>query len=352
MPDRIRKTGLPPGSVIFTGNRKVEKILIHYLEFNEQEMEEQLLDNQTITAFHEPVPDKVQWYDTRGLHDTALIEEIGKVFKVHPLVLEDIADIHQRPKLDIFDAGIYISLKALSFDEVQMELKTEQIGIFLGDNFVLSFQEDEEDLFPKIRERLRTSQGRIRKKRADFLAYALMDNVIDHYYLIFDRVENKIEHLEALALSDNNKDCKYQIHELKRKLMVFKKAIIPLRDVLNRLEKLEHQFIDEKLSPYFRDLLDHLLQMVDLLETFRETLNGLYDLYLSELSYRMNSVMRVLTIISTIFIPLTFLAGIYGMNFEFMPELHFKYGYFVLWGIMLTISLYMLRYFKKKGWLN
>ncbi|MEZ5042471.1 MAG: magnesium/cobalt transporter CorA [Saprospiraceae bacterium] len=345
-----KKAGLPPGSVVFTGKRKVEKINIHYLQYNEFEIKEANLDNQSISSFHAPVDQFVQWYDLRGLHDTALIEEIGKVFNVHPLALEDIADTHQRPKLDEYDGGVFISLKALSFLSDTKEVKTEQVSLYFGKSFLLSFQEDETDLFLKVRERLQLGNGRIRKRQADYLAYALLDMVVDHYYIVLDELEETIENIEADLLIDPDESIKGKIHQLRQELLRVRKYIGPLREVASKFENLENDLIDENIYPYISDLRDHIIQSVDALDNYRDILNGLQDLYLSELSFKMNNVMQVLTVIATIFIPLTFLAGLYGMNFAYMPELHWRYSYFVLLGIMVAIGFFMLRYFKRKNW--
>ena len=349
--NKRKKLGQQPGAVVFTGQRKVERVEIHYLEYQEASYEEQKLDNQRITAFHEPVPDYVQWYDVRGLHDTELIEEFGRIFKIHPLALEDIADTTQRPKLDEYPDGLMITLRALHFDCEKHKMDYEHIGIYVGKGYVLSFQESETDLFASIRERIVQQKGRIRKKGADYLAYALMDAIVDKYYLIIDELELAIEQLEIKILEDGDRQLKGKIHNLKQEMLLARRSVAPLREVVNGFNRLSSNIVTETTMVFLRDLSDHIVQVTDLIETYRDMLNSLHDLYLSELSFRMNNVMQVLTIMSTIFIPLSFLTGLYGMNFEYIPELGWRNGYFYLLAIMGTLILGMLWYFQRKRWL-
>ncbi|MEZ4985376.1 MAG: magnesium/cobalt transporter CorA [Saprospiraceae bacterium] len=301
--DRRKKIGHHPGAVVFTGQRKVDKIAIHYLEYNATDCNTQVLDNQSITQFHAPVPELVQWYDIRGIHDTQLIEEFGKVFAVHPLALEDIADIHQRPKLDEFRQGVFIAVQALYFHQATHLLEQEQIAIYLGDNFLLSFQEDHTDLFATVRERIVHHKGRVRTQRADYLAYALLDTVIDQYYLVIDDIERRIEHLEEKIINDPDNAVKADIHLLKQEILTIRRAVAPLREVITAFDRIGNGLISDATNLYIRDLRDHVNQIVELVDTFRDMLNSLQDLYSSEISLRMNNVMKVLTVISTIFIP-------------------------------------------------
>jgi len=346
-----KKIGLPPGSIVFTGDRKVEQIHLHYLQYNEQEIEDQAIDNETITDFHQPVEEYIQWYDVRGLHDTALIEEIGTIFKVHPLALEDIADTYQRPKLDEYEKGIFITLKAFSFDRTLRKVKLEQVAFYLGEGYLLTFQEDSTDLFEGIRVRLKNGRGRIRKRGADYLLYALIDTIIDQYYIALEQVEQVVEEIEQDIIERQSRENRTKIYDLKQEMLLIRKTTIPLRELSNQLMDTENELIHENTEPYLRDLRDHIIQTLDLIETYRENLNSLQDLHLSELSFQMNTVMQVLAIVSTIFIPLTFLAGIYGMNFEYMPELKWKYSYFVLLTVMAVLFILMLWFFRRKKWL-
>lgn len=348
--NKRKKLGQLPGAVIFTGERKVDQVKIHYLEFNELEVREQDIDNHSIKTFHQPVPEYVQWYDVRGLHDTELIEEFGKKFKIHPLALEDIADTTQRPKLDEYPDGVMISMRALHFDGATRRMSYEHIGLYLGDAYLLSFQESETDLFAEVRQRILEQKGRIRKKGADYLAYALMDVVTDQYYLVIDEVELVIEQIESSILKDADRQLKGQIHDLKQEMLLARRSIAPLREVVSAFDRLSNNIVTENTLIFLRDLRDHVVQVTDLVETYRDMLNSLHDLYLSELSFRMNNIMQVLTIMSTIFIPLSFLTGLYGMNFEYMPELGWRNGYFYLLGFMALVVVGMVWYFKRQKW--
>ena len=346
-----KKLGLPPGTIVFTGKRKVEKIIIHYLQYDLDNYTEQTLDNQIITKFHNPVDHVVQWYDIRGLHDTELIEAFGKVFNLHRLALEDIADPFQRPKFDQFEDGFLVTAKALAFQPETAKIRTEQVAIYCGKGFVLSFQEDEADLFFHIKERVRNKSGRIRERGADYLAYAMLDALVDNYFLVLDEIGERIVGLEDEVLEGSENRTKGKIHNLRREVQKLRKNIVPLREVVNQFAKPENKQVEELTIPFLRDLYDHIVQTLDLVESYREALFSLHDLHLSEISMRMNNVMQILTIISTIFIPLTFLAGIYGMNFEYMPELGWKYAYFILLGVMAVIFISLIFFFRRKRWL-
>lgn len=348
---RAKKIGLPPGSIVFTGEQKVENTFIHYLEYNEHKINDQTFDSGELLTVHYPVEELVQWYEIRGLHDTHLMKEVGQIFQVHPLALENIVDINQRPKLDEYEDGIFITLKAFHFDSVSNEVTFEQIAFYLGDGFLLSFQEQSYDLFKNVRERIEKGRGRVRKKGADYLLYILLDNIVDQYYVNLEKIEEYIEQLEIQIMESVNNDYRTKIYALKQEMLKIRKAVMPLREVINVFKELEGELIEEKTMLFLRDLRDHIIQTMDLIETYRDNLNSLQDLYLSELSYRMNNVMQLLAIVSTIFIPLTFIAGIYGMNFENIPELHWKNGYFIALSVMLCIVLLMLLFFRRKKWL-
>jgi magnesium transporter len=347
---RQKSLGLPPGAVVFTGKRKVEKIQIHYLEYNEEEVEDQEVSNQSITKFHEPDPNLVQWYDIRGLHDTALIEELGRIFNIHPLALEDIADTLQRPKLDEYDNGLFITLRALSYDTENKKIIKEHVALFLGDAHLLTFQENETDLFAGVRERILSKKGRIRGRKADYLAYAVIDAVVDNYYIVLDALEEDIEELERLIISESDAIHKRMIHSMKQELLILRRSISPLREAISSFERSEFAHLAESTRLFLRDTRDHTFHILELTETYRDLLNSLHDLYLSELSFRMNNIMQLLTIMSTIFIPLSFLTGLYGMNFEYMPELSYHYGYFILLSIMGILLVTMLIIFRRRKW--
>ena len=346
-----KKIGLPPGSIVFTGKRKVDKIHIHYLEYNAAESRDQILDNQSITTFHKPIPSYIQWYDTRGLHDIELIKAIGSTFSIHPLVLEDITSTLQRPKMDEYESGLFVILRAFSFNPEVRKVESEQIALILGDEYVLSFQEDASDLFGNIRNRITSDGGRIRKRGADYLFYALIDSIIDQYYLVADGLDETLEAFEKDIAENLSNKTRGDIYNLKQEIQYIRKSLLPTREMVNRLIILQDPIISENTMPYLRDLRDHISQVIDFLDHNLDSLNSLQDLFLSEVGYRSNKIMQVLTIVATIFIPLTFLAGIYGMNFQNMPELSWKYGYFGLLLVMMILVLGLLYYFRKKKWI-
>jgi len=350
MSKRRKKIGLPPGSVIYTGNRKAEKIQIHYIQYDETHLEEKTLDNQGEIVFRQSPDEKVDWYDIRGIHDTTLIEQIGSIFDIHPLILEDVSDTHQRPKFDEYEKGIFIIIKALAFDKAELKIKTEQVALYFRDGFVVTFQETQSDLFEHVRKRIKSGKGRIRQRGTDYLIYSIIDILVDNYFIVLEDIESEIEVLEDNILESQDSEIKSTIHSLKKELLVMRKSIAPLREAIGRFAKTDSPLVAANTVVYIRDLYDHTIQVMDAVESFRDLLNGLQDLFISEVSFKMNQVMQILTIVSTIFIPLTFLAGIYGMNFENIPELHWQYGYFILLGVMASIFVGLLFFFKKKMW--
>jgi magnesium transporter len=287
----------------------------------------------------------------RGLHDVKLIESVGRFFKIHPLVLEDVLDTSQRPKFEEYGNGIFLIVRSLNFDETQLEVQTEQIGIFIGEHFAVSFQERAEDLFASIELRLASGTGKIRRRGSDYLAYALIDSIVDHYLVTLEKIEREVDRLEEIIMEKPESRTKGHIHELRLATLALRKAVYPLREAINRFTDSDHAVKSEETDIFLRDLYDHTIHVMDMIETYRDMINGLYDLYLSEISFKMNNVMQILTIISTIFIPLSFLAGVYGMNFHHMPELEWRYGYYVLWAIMLCVAGGLLVFFRRKNWL-
>jgi magnesium transporter len=347
---RKRKTGLPPGTPVYTGEYLAGSPDITAIRYNAERITEQNADNPTLATAIMP-PRGISWYDVRGLSDVQAVEKLAQQFKIHPLALEDILDVHQRPKWEEYDSGIFITTRALSFDDTALEVKTEQIGIFLGNDFVISFQEDSNDLFPTIRERLHRQKGRIRQRGADYLAYSLLDHIVDQYYLVLDKIDEAIDEFEQAVLTDAERADKRQVYHLKRQLTEIRRTVAPMREAVNKFILTDSSFIRPPTVIFARDLHDHILQISDIIENQRDTLSSLFDLYHSELGQKANHVMKTLTIVSTIFIPLTFIAGVYGTNFEHLPELHWKYAYYAMWGIMTVIAIGLLVYFKIKKWL-
>jgi magnesium transporter len=346
---RRKNTGLAPGSLVFTGEKRLEEVQVALIEYNRDGIIREQYETGRLPEATDG--DHIRWYDLRGLHNVALIKELGERFRIHPLVLEDILDIDQRPKFEEYERGIFLLLRALSFDQKSLEVGTEQVAIYAGDGIVLSFQENASDLFQGVRQRMQSDTGKIKQRKADYLAYALADNIVDHYYLLLDQLEEVVDKLEEEILSDARRDSKAKIHNLKLQSITLRKVVGPLREAIGKFSRSDSSLLEQSTGVFIRDLHDHTLQIMENIDSYRDMISGLYDLYLSEISFKMNSVMQVLTIISTIFIPLTFLAGIYGMNFKHMPELEWRYGYPALWLVMLAISLALIYYFRRRNWL-
>ncbi len=342
--------GLPPGTATYSGEPKEEHIRITVLDYNGETFHETEVSGIEECA-HCKGSEATTWINVDGIHDASLISEFGKLFEIHPLALEDIANPWQRPKLEDYDQFLYVVLRMLSYDEAHNEVTGEQVSLILTDHCVISFQERPGDIFEGLRERIRKGKGRIRNMGADYLLYSLLDTVLDQYFLILERLGERIEDVENQVISDPRPDSINDIHRLKQEMIFLRKAVWPLRELINVLERGESPLMTEAVHRYLRDAYDHTIQAIDTVETFRDMLASLHDTYLSGLSQRMNEVMKVLTIIATIFIPLTFIAGIYGMNFDKMPELRWPWGYGGVLALMLMIGIGMIVYFKRKRWL-
>ncbi|WP_187269600.1 magnesium/cobalt transporter CorA [Flagellimonas hymeniacidonis] len=350
--NRLRKKiGLAPGSVVFTGNRKVDKVLIHYLQYDANSLLEKEIDSHSKSELNQSPIDKVDWYDVRGLHDTELVKFFGSNYNIHPLVLEGIVDTHQRPKFEEYDKGNFITLRALSFDKDKVEIKKEHVAIYFNEGFIITFQETESDLFEAVRKRITSSSGRIRQRGADYLSYALVDVLVDYYYVVLEEIEEVMEGLEEKMLVELDIKDKTNIHQLKKEFLIVRKSVAPLREAIASFSKTDSNFVQDNTQIFIRDLYEHTVQIMDTIDSSRDILNGLQDLFISELSFKMNKVMQLLTLISVIFIPLTFLAGIYGMNFDNIPELHHKHGYHILLGVMFIIFVVLIFIFRRKKWL-
>jgi magnesium transporter len=336
--------------MIHVGEKKVSKVLISLIDYDKEN-----LNAHKLKRIEEAFPFKktptVTWLNISGLHEIKILEKLSKSFDIHPLVMEDILNTDQRPKVEVFDDYIFIVLKMLSFNQKNNEIDSEQISIVLGDNYVITFQEKEGDVFSPVRERLENPRSRLRRNNSDYLAYAIMDIIVDHYFVLLEKLGEKIEFLEENVVSNPDQQLVQEIQRMKRELIFLRNSIWPVREVISELSREESPLIKEFVIPYLRDLYDHTIQVIDTVETFRDMVSGILDIYLSSVSNKMNEVMKVLTIIATIFIPLTFLAGIYGMNFELMPELKWPWGYPLVWMIMISIFISMLFYFRKKKWL-
>ena len=347
---RSRKAGLPPGTLVHIGEKKADTPKITIMDYDETHFQEKEIKTIEECFILKDTP-TVTWINIDGLHQVEILEKLGGCYGFHPLVLEDILNTDQRPKVEDYGEYIYIVLKMLDQNNKSNEILTEQISLILGPNFVISFQEREGDVFGPIRERIRTGKGRIRKMGADYLAYALLDSIVDNYFFIMEKLGEKIEFLEEEVVKQPIPGTLQTIHHLKREMIFFRKAVWPLREVIGSLERGELPLVKETTRIYLRDVYDHTIQVIDTIETFRDMVSGMLDIYLSSVSNRLNAVMKVLTIIATIFMPLTFIAGIYGMNFKYMPELEWRWGYPAIWFAVVLISVSMLIYFRKKRWL-
>jgi magnesium transporter len=345
-----RTKGLPPGTLIHIGEKKTENVRVTVIDYDEKNIEERELSAADECVAFKDTP-TVTWINIDGLHDTSVIEKIGTQYDLHPLVLEDILNTAQRPKFEDFDGYIFLVLKMFYQDEGHDETVVEQVSVILSKHVVISFQERPGDVFDSVRERLRKNKGKIRRAGTDYLAYALLDAIVDSYYAILERVGENIENLEEAVVAEPAPTSLHTIHELKREMIFLRKSVWPLREVISNMSKAESSLVKKATGVYLRDVYDHTIQVIDTVETFRDMLSGMHDTYLSSISNRMNEIMKVLTIFASIFIPLTFIAGIYGMNFANMPELGWRWGYFVVWGVILGVGISMLAYFKKKKWI-
>jgi len=345
-PKRVTKQpGLPPGTPVFTGNVKMLIPNITITKFSEDEC-------ITIPSYQDRLPDTsgdyVLWIDIKGLQDMNLLDTLGKKYDIHALILEDVVDVNQRPKFDDYDHGVFTALQSMSYDRRTLDVNFEQITIYFNKRLIITFQEEDPDAFQAIRERLLVNGSRMRRNGTDYLAYALIDSIVDNYFVVLDDIDKDIEQTEEHVLSKADPGCKSNIHKLRLQLLTIRRSVFPLRDVAAKFAKSDSRFVSAANQVYLRDLYDHVVNIIDIVENYRDIVNGVNDLYLSEIGFKTNRIIQILTIISTIFMPLTFIVGVYGMNFDYMPELRWKYGYPLVMGFMAVITLLMLRYFKKK----
>ena len=345
---RSKKTGLPPGSLVHIGERKAEKVTITVFRYSGGGCEELHLDRAE--GLSPPSDASVVWINVSGVHQMEVLETLGKHFALHPLLLEDVANTDQRPKLDDYDTYFFLVLKMLSLTP-KKEICVEQVSLVLGSNYVVSFQENGTDVFQPVRERLRGGKGRLRQAGADYLLYALVDAIVDQYFAVLESLGEKIEAVQHAVVDDPLPQTLNDIHALKRQLLFLRRAVWPLRDVMNNLSRSDCPCLHEPTKVFFRDVYDHVVQIVDTIETLREMVSASLDIYLSSVSYRLNAVMRVLTVITTIFMPLSFIASIYGMNFDYMPELKWRFGYVGALAAMLAVGLGLYFYLRKVKWL-
>jgi len=345
-----RKVGLPPGTMVHIGEKKSDEVKITIMDYDEARLEEKEAKTVEECLPFKEIP-TVTWINIDGIHEMEIIERIGKGFSLHHLLMEDLVNTEQRPKMEDFDDYVFVVLKMLSYDEKENEIEVEQISLVLGTNIVISFQEREGDVFNPIRERIRNRKGRIRKMGADYLAYALVDAIVDDYFIMLDKLEEKIEDIEEELLVNSGPETLNAIHVLRRKMIFLRNQVWPLREVVAGLERAESPLIHESTVIYLSDVYDHTIQVIETIEKFRDMLTGTIDIYLSMASNKMNEVMKLLAIIATIFMPLTFITGIYGMNFRYMQELEWPWGYPAILFVLVAIGVLMLVYFRRKKWL-
>ena len=347
---RSKKAGLPPGTLVYVGDKGLDPIRITYMDYDEHNFhEEQVKKIEDCFAFK--TTPTVSWINIDGIHDIPLMEKLGKHYEIHPLVLEDILHTAQRPKYGEFDNYLFVVLNMLSYNQETRAVESEQVSFIIGPNYVISFQERVGDVFDEIRQRIRNAKGRIRKAAADYLAYSLIDAIVDNYFAILERIGEKIESVEEELVGNPSEKTLRQIHSIKREMISLRKSIWPLREVISDLQRSESPIMQATTGIYLRDVYDHTVHCIDIMEMHRDVISGMLDIYLSSISNRLNEVMKLLTIIATIFIPLTFLVGWYGMNFKDMPELTWRWGYPMVILVAVAMVVSMLVFFRRKQWI-
>ncbi|MCF0060902.1 magnesium/cobalt transporter CorA [Dyadobacter chenwenxiniae] len=354
-PKKYKKNLLTsPGTLTYIGPDVELKTKIRKIVYNDQIFRDQpvksLLDCSPETSGKKAVT----WLDVDGIHETTLIAKIGKLYQLHPLLLEDVVNTEHKPKLEIYDSGhLFLTLKMLHVDsESPICISAEHVSFVLGTDYLLSFQEElSNDIFTPVLERLQASVGKTRRNGADYLLFALMDIVIDNYFIVLEKLGDSLDTVEDQVIRGTEELSLKELYSLKRELTMARRVIWPLRDMINQLIREDNPLINKDTIPYLRDLYDHAMQVLDTIDSYRELVASLADVHLSTISNRMNSVMKTLTIFSAVFMPLTFIVGVYGMNFDNMPELRMHYGYYYVWGLMIAVTIGLIFYFKSKKWM-
>lgn len=340
---------MPPGSLVPLDKELTDQVTIQVIRYNDEHWEEETLDSIDALALPDPAWN-VTWINVTGLSDISLIQQIGARFSVHPLILEDIVHTRQRPKFEDFDAYLFMVMKLITYKEADSEVEAEQVSMLFGERYLITFLESAETVFEPVRERIR-KDCRIRTRPTDYLVYALIDLIVDNYYVVLENLGEKIEFLEEDLLTHPDPTTLSAIHLLKKDMIFMRRSVWPLRELISSLERSDSLLLHPETILYIRDVYDHTVQMIDTIESFRDIIAGMIDIYLSSVSFRLNQIMKFLTLIATIFIPLTFLVGVYGMNFQYMPELSLPWAYPALWGVMIATASGMLIYFYRRGWL-
>lgn len=342
--------GLAPGEAVFIGEKKVEIPSLHVIDYTAESLQESHPEHiEDIGVYRDS--NSVSWINLYGVHDPDIVQQIASLFALHPLVAEDIVNTGQRPKMEVYEDHLFFVLKMMHYNEAENRVHSEQLSIILGKNFVLTFQERPGDVFQPLRKRLHEKTGKIRDAGADYLTYVLLDTVVDNYILLVERVGERIEDLEVELLDNPDKKTLAQINDYKREMNYLRKSIRPAKEFIQQLSRLETTFFSETTEPFLKDLLDLASQAMEAVDSYRIMLNDHLDIYNSSISNRLNEIIKVLTIFSVVFIPLTFIAGVYGTNFDYLPELHFRYSYLIFWIVLLLTAGIMLLFFKRKKWL-
>ncbi len=342
--------GKSPSDLLFIGKRKTDEVILREICYTQKHIVEKELTNIS-EAFSDKDEDSIAWLDVTGLHDTQIIGRIGERFGIHPLILEDILNTGQRPKIEEFDSYICIILKMMRHDETDDKIHAEQLSLVFGKNYLITFQERPGDVFNPVRARLHNQKGRIRRSGADYLAYALIDTIVDNYLLLIERLGEQIEDVESSVIENPGKEVLVQLNNNNRELSYLRKSIRPVKDVISQLGRLDSEFLHDNTAPFLRDLNDLIIQTVEGIDTYGEMLHDQLNIHATNVGNRLNEIMKFLTIFSVVFIPLTFLAGIYGTNFHYLPELSYRYSYFIFLGVLVAIAVGMILIFKRKKWL-
>ncbi len=345
------KLGLAPGSLVFTGQQKMTNVDITVFNYDESFSAEH--KPHSLSEVEELIrnPKGVTWINIDGLHDESLIEGLSDFLKIHKLTMEDILSVGQRPKLEELSNYLHVVIKEIMLDQTEEAIDYEQISFILKDNILLSFQERTGDVFDGVRKRIRESKGTIRKRGADYLLYALLDNVVDHYFVVLETFGEKLDDLETELLENPSNESLTKLHNFRRETLGLRRTVYPLRELVAAMDKLDDPLFNRENKVFIRDLYDHIIKVIETVEIFRDMTSSLLDLYINSVSNKTNEIMKVLTILTSIFIPLSFISGVYGMNFQNMPELTYKYGYFVILSIMAAVFAGMLIFLRRKKWL-
>lgn len=345
-----KKIGLSPGSLVYVGERTDEPVKISIMDYTPDRLDEfsEATEEDIQSCLSK---DSVTWINVSGIHDLPIVENIGKMFDLHPLLMEDLVNSHHRAKIDDYEDYLFMVLKMVFQEPGDLSLLFEHVCLILGPNYLISFQEREGDVFGPVRERLRKTKGRIRKAGADYLGYALMDMIVDHYYVILEQMGEEIEIMQEEALESPTKKTLTAIHDARHRVVYLRKTIWPMREMIGSMMRGESDLFHSSVMVYLQDVYDHVIQVIDTVDTYRDLLSGTLDAYMSGVSNKMNEIMKVLTVMATLFIPLTFLAGVYGMNFKYMPELEWQYAYPAFWVLVVTVFLIMVLWFRNKKWM-